>query len=165
MMYNRQGTLPFTDGKNHQNHCIPPFGYLPGPAGAQGWQIPDIFPEKPGRFSPFRNPLYFQAINAFFSPFDALYDQLHFPFFAMKITRLNWPVFSRLKRSVSKNTDFYRKSCVGTISTGAFQPSDPAGNSPSENGSWERACPAPPPFIKGSPARRWRATYRACGFV
>jgi len=39
---------------------------------AQGWQFPDVFPEKPGRFFPIRNPLYFQATNAFFSPPDAL---------------------------------------------------------------------------------------------
>jgi hypothetical protein len=32
---------------------------------AQGWQIPEVFSKKPGRFFPFRNPLYFSAISSF----------------------------------------------------------------------------------------------------
>jgi hypothetical protein len=64
---------------------------------AREWQIPDVFPEKSGRFFPIRNPLYFRAINAFFSPLNALYDQLHSLFFVMKGTRLNCTVFFSLK--------------------------------------------------------------------
>ena len=108
------GILLFTDGKKTlKTTASRPSDTSPGLPKAQGWQIPDVFPEKPGRFSPFRNPLYFQAINAFFSPFDALYDQLHYPFFTVKGTRLNWPVFSRLKRPISKNTRLKQKSWRG----------------------------------------------------
>jgi hypothetical protein len=38
---------------------------FPGLIGAQGWQIPDIFLEKPGCFFPIRTSLYFSAIFSF----------------------------------------------------------------------------------------------------
>jgi hypothetical protein len=107
------GTYLSSTVKTLKTTASRPLDAFPGPPEAQGWQIPDVFPEKPGCFFPTRNPLYFRAINAFFSPFDALYDQLLIPFFAMKRTRLNWPVFSCLKRPVFKNTDLKRKSWRG----------------------------------------------------
>ena len=43
---------------------------------------------------------------------------------------------------------------IGAVSTGTFRHQVRPGNSPSENGSWERACPAHTLIYKGSPARR-----------
>ena len=43
---------------------------------------------------------------------------------------------------------------IGTISTGTVRNQIRPGNSPSENGSWERACPTLSPIYKRSPARR-----------
>jgi len=47
---------------------------------------------------------------------------------------------------------------IGTISTGAFHHQIQPGNSPSENGSWERACPAPAPLYKGVLPEGWNGT-------
>ena len=127
---------------------------------AQELQIPDIFPEKYGHFFPFRNPLYFRAINAFFSPFDALYDQLHVPFFAMKITRLNWPVFSRLKRPVFKNTDFYEEFCRALaafpLEHSSIRSSPKTLRRRMDHGRGH--VRPPPPFIKGVLPEGWSDT-------
>jgi hypothetical protein len=48
--------------KTIASHSLDAF---PGLIGAQGWQIPDIFPKKPGCIFPIRNPLYFSAIFSF----------------------------------------------------------------------------------------------------
>jgi len=56
-------------------------------------------------------------------------------------------------------------SGVGSISTGMSRARIRPGNSPSENGSWERVCPPTAPFIKGPCPRYEAAHYRPCGFV
>jgi hypothetical protein len=80
------------------------------------------------------------------------------PLFALKGTRLNWPVFSRLKRSVSKNTGFQREFCRALAPFPLeFPASDPARKL--SVGEWimgEGMSGYRPPFIKGVLPVEWR---------
>jgi hypothetical protein len=87
-------TPAFTDIKTHQNHCIPPFGYLPGPAGST--MVADLknFPGKTGAFFPDQeSPLFSCHIVIPVHP-GVPHDQLILPLFTVKRTRLNCTVFS-----------------------------------------------------------------------
>jgi hypothetical protein len=98
------GILPVTYGKNLQNHRIPPFGYPCFHHTKPMDENPGCFPEKNGPLFPVQEPPEFFGHNVIPGHSSVPHDQLILPIFTLKETRLNWPVFSRLKRSVSKNT-------------------------------------------------------------
>lgn len=95
-------------------------------------------------------------------------DNLRFSrFFTITGRPLKAPVFSRLKRPVSKNNDFKQKSRRGLapfpreLPGARILPRTP----PSEKRSWETVGPATPPFIKGDLTGGDLHGCRACGFM
>ncbi len=130
-----------------------PFGYLPGPAGSTGVADPRCFPGKTGSLFPDQEPPLFSGNKRIFLALPTLcMTSCILPIFTVKRTRLNCTVFFLIKTARFKKYRFKAiiVEGIGTISTGAFRHRIRPGNSPSENGSWERVCPAQPPFIKRS---------------
>jgi hypothetical protein len=75
------GDATIFDGKNPQNHCIPPFGHRSGPARSTGVADPRHFPEKTGLLFPDQEPPLFFGFNAHPGTPEVSHDQLILPHF------------------------------------------------------------------------------------
>jgi hypothetical protein len=153
-------SLPVPDSKILQNHGIPPFGYPCFHHTKPMETDPGSFPRKTGSLFPDQEPPLFFGHIVIPGHSRVPHDQLIVPFFTIKGTRLNCTVFSRLKRSVSKNTCLKRKSRSGLALFPLECYSLGSGPKTLRRRMKHRRghVRPPPPFIKGVLPKGWSSS-------